>query len=56
LVEGPVVLGIDDEGVVLLVDAALAIAVLIPNPTPAAAPDTPRARSTLAKRLLIGLL
>jgi hypothetical protein len=56
LVEGLVVLGVDDGGVVVPVDAALAMAVLSPNPTPAAAPDTPRARSTLAKRLLIGLL
>jgi hypothetical protein len=58
LVEGLVVLGVDGEGegVVVLGDAALAIAVLSPNPTPTAAPDIPRARTTLAKRLFIGVL
>jgi hypothetical protein len=59
LVEGLVVPGVDDGGVVddggfvVLGDAALAIAVLSPNPTPTAAPDTPKARTTLAKRFFI---
>jgi hypothetical protein len=61
-IEGLVVPGVedegvdDDDGVVVLVDAALAIAVLSPNPTPAAAPETPRARTSSAKRLLMGVL
>jgi hypothetical protein len=54
VVDGVVVLGVDDEGVVVVgVEAAPATALLSPNPTPAAAPDTPTANSTLAKRLLI---
>jgi hypothetical protein len=56
LVGEGVVLGVDDDGVVVLGDAALAAAVLSPNPTPAAAPDMPTARSTWAKRLVIGVL
>lgn len=47
------VLGVDDDGVVVLVVAALAMALLAPKPTPMAAPDMPSAKRALAKRLLM---
>jgi hypothetical protein len=57
LVEGLVAPGVDDDGLVVLgVVAALAMAVLSPNPRPAALPAIPRPRSVLAKRLLIWML
>jgi hypothetical protein len=55
-VEGLEVLGVDDEGAVVFEDAALATALLTPNPTPTAAPETPRATSSLAKRFLTVVL
>ena len=49
--------GVDDDGVVVVVlDAALAIALLSPKPTPTAAPDTPMVKSTFANRFLMAVI